>query len=61
LVQITHGVLMWKLEGVLGGYEETLLDGLWMGLLGLEFLMVAGVVLRSVVKAVQPRPKVKAQ
>jgi hypothetical protein len=61
LVQITYRVLMLKLGGVLGGYEETLLNGLWMGLLGLECLMVAGVALKGALRAVRPREKVKAQ
>lgn len=61
LVQISHGVLMWKLEGILGGFEETILDSLWMGLLGLEFLMIAGVVVRQIGRATRSKPKVKAQ
>jgi hypothetical protein len=61
LVQISHGVLMWKIGGVLGGYEETLLDGIWIALLGLECLMVAGVVVRRVAAAWRPGEKLKAQ
>lgn len=61
LVQISYRVLMVNLRGVLGGHEETLLNGLWIGLLGLECLMVAGVALRGLVRAVRPGSKVKAQ
>ncbi|KAH8903519.1 hypothetical protein BR93DRAFT_931118 [Coniochaeta sp. PMI_546] len=61
LVQISYRVLMLNFRGVLGGYEETLLNGLWMGLLGLECLMVAGVALRSALRAFRPGKKVKAQ
>jgi hypothetical protein len=60
LVQISYRVWMRNLEGILGGYEETLLNGLWIGLLGLECLMVAGVAVRGVLRAVRPREKVKA-
>ena len=60
-MQITHRVLMINLRGVLGGHEETLLNGIWIGLLGVECLMVAGVALRGLVRAVRPRSKVKAQ
>ncbi|OIW24545.1 hypothetical protein CONLIGDRAFT_718464 [Coniochaeta ligniaria NRRL 30616] len=61
LVQISHRVLMLNFSGALGGYEETLLDGLWMGLLALECLMVAGVAVRAALRAGQPGKKVKAQ
>jgi hypothetical protein len=61
LVQISHGVLVWKLNGVLGGYEETLLDAVWTALFGLACAMVAGVVVRRVAAAMMPREKVKAQ
>lgn len=52
---------MLNLRGLLGGYEETLLNGLWVGLLGLECLMVASVALRGALRAVRPAKKVKAQ
>lgn len=48
-----------KWEGVLGGYEETLLNGVWMGLLGLECLMVVGVVVRGLASVARGREKVK--
>ena len=59
LVQITYRHAMDKWEGVLGGYEETLLNGLWMGLLGLECLMVVGVVVRGLAGVTRPKGKVK--
>lgn len=52
---------MWNFGGVLGGYEEMLLDGIWMALLGVECLMVAGVVVRRLAAAVKTKEKVKAQ
>ena len=63
LVHVTYGMTVDSIAGSLGGYEETLLNGLWMGLLGLECLMVAGVAIRSVVRAVKPavREKVPAK
>lgn len=60
LMQISHGVLMFNLEGLLGGCEEDILNGLWIGLLGLEALMVTGVALRGLVRAIAPKPKQKA-
>lgn len=45
--------------GVLGGREEVLLNGLWMGLLGLECLMVAGVVVRRLVGLARSGVKAK--
>ncbi|KAB5566348.1 hypothetical protein GE09DRAFT_1055913 [Coniochaeta sp. 2T2.1] len=62
-VQITYGMTMDSIAGSLGGYEQTLLNALWMGLLGLECLMVAGVAIRGVVRAVKPavREKVPAK
>ncbi|KAK7754482.1 hypothetical protein SLS62_003502 [Diatrype stigma] len=50
-MQISYRPLLWKLEQGLGlGADsrrgaEDLLDGLWIGLLGLEIAMVAGVVI----------------
>jgi len=58
-VQITYRHAMDKWEGVLGGYEETLLNGVWMGLLGLECLMVVGVVVRGLASVARGREKVK--
>jgi hypothetical protein len=60
LVQISHGVLMFNLEGLLGGIEEDVLNGLWIGLLGLEALMVTGVALRGLFRAIAPKAKQKA-
>ncbi len=41
--------------------EEQLLNGIWMGLLGLESAMVVGVVLLSLFRAVYPKLKRKAR
>lgn len=60
-MQITYRVLMLNIGGLLGGVEEQLLNGLWMGLLGLECLMVAGLALRSLTRAVTARPKVPSK
>ncbi len=40
--------------------EERLLNGIWMGLLGLESAMVVGVVLVSLFRAIYPRLKHRA-
>jgi hypothetical protein len=58
-VQITYRHAMDKWAGMLGGHEETLLNGLWMGLLGLECLMVVGVVVRGLTRMARPTGKVK--
>lgn len=50
-----------KVSGVLGGFEEQFLDTVWVGLLGLEVLMVAGVVLQTMLRAVGPKTKVPSK
>jgi hypothetical protein len=50
-----------KVSGVLGGFEEQFLDTVWVGLLGLEVLMVAGVVLQTMLRAVGPKAKVPSK
>jgi hypothetical protein len=47
------------MAGYTFGYEERLLNGLWIGLLGLETLMVLGVAVRSVVRRLKAPPKQK--
>jgi hypothetical protein len=43
------------------GDEERILNAVWIGLLGLEVLMVLGVAVQSIVKRLAPQPKQKAQ
>lgn len=43
------------------GYEEDrLLNGIWIGLLSVEALMVIGVTIHSVVRRFSAKPKLKA-
>ncbi len=63
LVQISHRVLLFNMAGnpLLFGYEEQLLNSIWMGLLGLEAAMVVSVAAMTVFRAVapaRPQPKV---
>lgn len=62
-MQISYRPLLWKLEEGLGlGADsrrgaEDLLDGLWIGLLGLEIAMVAGVVISRLMQMMaSPNP-----
>jgi hypothetical protein len=57
LMQISYRHVMDSLAGMVARHEERLLNRLWMSLLGLEFLMVVGVMLRGVVRVVKPRVK----
>lgn len=47
------------MEGYAFGFEEKLLNGIWIGLLGLEALMVFGVLVKSVASRMQTGQKVK--
>ncbi|KAH8666533.1 hypothetical protein BX600DRAFT_461955 [Xylariales sp. PMI_506] len=42
-MQITYRPLLFNLDGLLGGLEVEILDALWIGLLGLEAVMLAWV------------------
>lgn len=59
LVQISYRPLRFNMEGVLDGYEVEILNTLWLGLLGLESVMLAGVVALQVLKATRPALKMK--
>lgn len=60
-MQISYRPLLWKLEEGLGlGSDsirgtEALLDSLWIGLLGLEVAMVAGVIISRIIQMLSPR------
>lgn len=41
------------------GYDDRFLNALWLGLLGLEALMVVGVAVQGVSRRMQAAPKVK--
>lgn len=41
------------------GYDDTFLNALWLGLLGLETVMVMGLAVRGVVQRLQVQPKLK--
>ncbi|KAH8890517.1 hypothetical protein GQ53DRAFT_842252, partial [Thozetella sp. PMI_491] len=53
---------MLNIMAVLGGEpsEEQVLNGIWIGLLGLEALIVAGVAVYKVAGAMGPRQRIKA-
>lgn len=59
-MQISYRPLLWKLEEGLGlGSDsirgtEALLDSLWIGLLGLEVAMVAGVIISRIIQMLGP-------
>ncbi|KAL2759994.1 hypothetical protein ACRALDRAFT_2024078 [Sodiomyces alcalophilus JCM 7366] len=44
-----------------GGHEEKILNGLWVGLLGLEFLMVISATLLTISRRLRSAPKQKTQ
>lgn len=47
------------MDGLLSGNEDQILNGIWIGLLSVEALMVLGVAAQSVLKRFGPRPKQK--
>ena len=59
LVQNTLPLLMDALRGYAFENEEQVLNTVWMGILGLEVLMVLGVAVQGVVKKYGPAPKYK--
>lgn len=59
-VQNTYPNLLRSMENVLAtGYEDKILNAVWVGLLGLEVIMVLGVAVRGVMKRASPAPKAK--
>jgi len=44
-----------NISAALAGDENELLNGIWIGLLGVETLMVVGVAVRSLFKAIASR------
>ncbi|ROT42603.1 hypothetical protein SODALDRAFT_319240 [Sodiomyces alkalinus F11] len=44
-----------------GGHEEKILNGLWVGLLGLEFLMVVSATFLTISRRLKGAPKQKTQ
>ena len=61
MVQMLFRHILDNVSGVLGGFEERFLDTVWVGLLGLEVLMVAGVVLQAMLRVVRPKRKVPSK
>jgi hypothetical protein len=64
-VQNTYPILLEKMRTLHLGNEETILNAVWVGLLGLEVLMVLGVFVQGVAKRLGyygggAAPKVKA-
>ena len=49
------------MSGKLYGYEEQILNSIWMGLLGLEVLMVVGLAAQRLLASVASKPKHKKQ
>jgi len=58
-VTASYPLLLQMMEGYAFGHEEKILNTLWIGLLGLETLMVLGVAVQSIVRRLQAPPKVK--
>ena len=59
LVQNTYPMLLEMMEDFAFGHEERILNAVWVGLLGLEVLMVLGVAVRGIAKRLSPAPKQK--
>ena len=63
-MQNTYPLLLEKMRSLQLGNEETILNAVWVGLLGLEVLMVLGVFVQGVAKRLgyraAPARKVKA-
>lgn len=57
LVQTMYGTLKDRIAGY--GYDDKFLNALWLGLLGLETVMVMGLAVRGVVQRLQAPPKLK--
>ncbi|KEZ42172.1 hypothetical protein SAPIO_CDS6234 [Scedosporium apiospermum] len=58
-VTASYPLLLQMMEGYAFDHEEKILNTLWIGLLGLETLMVLGVAVQSIVRRLQAPPKVK--
>jgi hypothetical protein len=56
-------MLLRRMEPYAHGYEDRILNAVWVGLLGLEVLMVLGVAVRGIAKRLSPAqaPKPKTQ
>lgn len=57
LVQAMYNMLRDRIAEY--GYDDRFLNALWLGLLGLEALMVVGVAVQGVARRLQGPPKVK--
>lgn len=57
LMQTMYSTLKERIAGY--GYDDTFLNALWLGLLGLETVMVMGLAVRGVVQRLQAQPKLK--
>ena len=57
LMQAMYDILRERIVGY--GYDDRFLNALWLGLLGLETLMVLGVAVQGVLRKLQGPPKVK--
>ncbi|KAL7622460.1 hypothetical protein AAE478_007966 [Parahypoxylon ruwenzoriense] len=59
--QIPYGSAKWNLEGLLlGNHKVTALDEIWIGLLALEAVLIAGVLGLRVLEAIGGRKAAKA-
>lgn len=59
LFQSAYTILRRNMAGYANGYEEQILNTVWVGLLGLEIMMVLGVAVQGALKRYGPQPKVK--
>lgn len=56
-----YPMLLQKMDGLLGGFEQVTLNGIWILLVGIEVLMVVGVAFTTVIRTLRTAPKQKAQ
>lgn len=58
-MQSAYPILLEIMAEFANGYEEKILNTVWIGLLGLETLMVLGVAVQGIIKRYGPQPKQK--
>lgn len=56
-IQNACPILLKSMDGYANGFEERVLNTVWIGLLGIEVLMVLGVAVQGVIKRFGPQPK----
>lgn len=59
LLQASYPILLANMDGYAFGYEERLLNAVWLALLGVESVLVAGVVVQAAARRLRSGPKEK--